>query len=109
MPPRTRPDVVGLEWDERNERHIEAHLDPWLIEDMIAGGDWFAFRNYRGHPPEHRLFIGRTPSGLFVTAVLREPTDDDAGIWRPITGWLSTAFERDRYRAVRQRQGRHCG
>ena len=108
MRPRTRPNIVGLEWDERNERHIAEHLDPWLIDEMIEGGDWFAFRNYQGHPPEHRLFIGRTPAGQFVSAVLREPTDDP-GIWRPITGWFSTAFERERYRAVRQRQGRHRG
>jgi hypothetical protein len=83
MPPR-RPHVVGLEWDKNNERHVEAHIDPWLIQDLIEGGDWFAFSNYHGHPPEHRLFIGRTPAGIFVTVVLREPSWDNPGIWRPM-------------------------
>jgi hypothetical protein len=108
MPPR-RPHVVDLEWDENNERHIEEHIDPWLIQDLIEGGDWFAFRNYHGHPPEHRLLIGRTPAGVFVTAVLREPTWENPGVWRPITGWLSTDVERKRFQDEEKRTRSHHG
>jgi hypothetical protein len=106
--PQRRPDIVRLDWDDRNQRHVEEHIDAFLIDDLIAGGDWLAFRNYRGHPPEHRLFIGQTPAGIFVTAVLREPIEDDPGVWRPITGWLSTTVERNRFRAAmsKQRKGR---
>jgi hypothetical protein len=105
MPPQ-RPEIAGLEWDERNERHVEEHIDAWLIDDLIEGGKWFVFRNYRGHPPEHHLFIGRTPSGIFVTAVLREPIEENPGIWRLITGWISTGTERNRFRIELRRMGR---
>lgn len=103
--PTKRPDIIGLEWDEQNEEHIEEHIAAWLIEDLIEGGDWFAFRNDRWHPPEHRLFVGRTPAGVFIIAVLRQPSVERSGIWRPITGWRSTEAERNRYRAERKRLG----
>ena len=108
MTPR-RPDIVGLDWDERNEQHVEDHIPAWLVDEMIDGGDWFAFRNYRGHPPEHRLFVGRAPGGVFVTAVLREPTDDAPGVWRPITAWYSTDAERQQFRSEQKRTGRSHG
>lgn len=107
MPPPWRPRIVDLEWDDRNERHVEEHLGAWLVEEMIEGGDWLAFRNDRGHPPEHRLFIGRAPNGVFVTAILRELSEPNPGTWRPITGWLSTDTERSRFLSERQRQGKH--
>jgi hypothetical protein len=101
------PIVAGLDWDERNQEHVEEHIDTDLIEQMFEEGNWFAFRNYRGHPPEHRLFIGQTSSGIFVTAVLRDLTHEQPGLWRPITGWLSTRAERDRFREAwsRTRKG----
>ena len=37
MPPN-RPDIIELEWDEINERHVERHIDPWLIEDLLRAG-----------------------------------------------------------------------
>ena len=100
-----RPDIVGLEWDDRNEDHVGAHIPPWFIDELIEGNDWFAFPNRRDHPPEHVLFVGRGPGGRFVTAVLRRPSDENPGFWRPITGWRSTDTERRRYQAARNRSG----
>lgn len=109
MTPAKRPVIVGLDWDERNEQHIEEHIAAWLIEDMVEGGDYFAFSNPGDHPPKYRKFVGRTPAGIFVTAILREPAADNPGMWRPITGWMSTGMERDRYRTERDRRGKHRG
>jgi len=105
MSPLSRPAIVELDWDERNEQHIEEHIDAWLIEELIEGGDWVRFPNYEGHPPEHSLFIGRAPGGPFVTAVLRDLGDEAPGTWRPITGWRSTEKEKRMYRAEQRRIG----
>lgn len=76
---------------------------------MIEGQDWFAFRNYPGHPPEHLLLVVRTPAGFWVTAILREPVELDPGFWRPVTGWVSTSFEKDKYHTERKRLEKHRG
>jgi hypothetical protein len=104
-----RPYVAGLDWDERNQTHVEEHIDADLIEELFEGGDWFAFSNYGGHPPEHRLFIGQTPAGLFVTVVLRDLSHERRGLWRPITGWRSTKAERERFRQERDRTRKRYG
>ena len=109
MSPPKRPDIVGLEWDERNEAHVEEHIPPWLVEEMIEGGDWDAFANDDRHPPEHRKLVGRTPAGIWVTAILRGPSADNPGFWRPITAWYSAEGEKNRYRAERRREGKHRG
>lgn len=101
--PQGRPRIAGLEWDDRNEAHIERHINAWLIEEMIESGDWYAFPNTSGHPPEHVKIIGRTPSGLYVTTILRSPTSDNLGMWRPITGWMAEGHERDRYLRERRK------
>ena len=74
MSSRRRPRIDELEWDDRNERHVEEHVGAWQVEDLIEGGDWFAFRNYRGHPPEHRLLIGRTRTGAVAIDPVPAPS-----------------------------------
>lgn len=104
-----RPFVARLDWDERNQTHVEEHVDADLIEELFEGGNWLGFRNYEGHPPEHRLFIGQTTAGLFVTAVLRNLTHERPGLWRPVTGWLSTRAERERFLQERDRTRKGYG
>jgi hypothetical protein len=104
MPPRAEQ-ILGLRWDEENERHVEEHLDPGLIEELIAGRDFFAFPNTAGHPPRQWRIIGRTPDGFWITAILEEPADGDWTLWRPVTAWLSEPFERRMYEAARKRRG----
>ena len=103
--PRRQPDTVGLEWEDPNEEHVGEHFPSWSIDELIEGNGWLADPNHRDHPPEHVLLIGRGPGGRFVTAVLRRPSNDSPGFWRPITSWLSTDTERRRHRAARNRSG----
>lgn len=93
MPPR----IEGLYWPPGREEHVERHINAWEIEELIEGGDFFAFRNTRGQPPNRRRVIGRTPDGLFVKAILQEPDDGDPTMWAVITGWRSKDAERSKY------------
>ncbi len=102
--PTRRPVIAALDWDEENEAHVERHIPAWWVGDMIEGGDWVAFPNSKRHPPGRLLVVGRRPSGEFVTVVLRVPYRDDPGVWYPITGWVSTAAEREGYRRERERR-----
>jgi hypothetical protein len=98
-----RFDIEGLAWDDENERHVEEHIDATEIDDLIEGRDFVVFRNTSGHPSNRWRVIGRTTSGMFVTAILEEPRAGAPTLWRPVTGWRSTAFERDLYRQERNR------
>lgn len=106
-------DIVGLEWSEEAEQHVERHISAWEVEELIEGGDFFAFPNTAGHPPHRLKIVGRTPAGLCLTVVLEEPRDGDPSAWRPVTGWRSEPPERRRYetqRALRdKKRGRMRG
>ncbi len=105
-----RPErISGLEWSQEAEDHIEEHIDAWLVEELIEGGDFFAFPNTKGHPPNRWRLIGRTAAGIFVTAILEEPPDGNPTKWQPVTAWRSEPFERDMYRAEQVRLARKQG
>lgn len=108
MPPRPEA-ILGLEWSPEAEEHIERHIDAWQIDEMLEGGDFFTFRNVEGHPPRRWRLIGRTPAGIFITAVLEEPRDGDPTKWRPVTGRRSEPFEQGMYRSERERLGKKQG
>jgi len=101
--------IEGLVWTEENEDHVERHIAAWEIEELIEGGDFLVFPNTRGHPPNYRKFIGRTSSGVFVTAILEEPDDGDPTQWRPVTGWRSDRTEREMYFREQKRLTRKQG
>lgn len=100
----------GLFWPPGAEEHVEEHINAWEIDELIEGGDFFVFSNKQGHPPGRRRVVGRTPAGVFVTAVLQEPSDGDPTQWVVITGWRSADAERAMYRQAndrpRKKQGR---
>lgn len=83
--------VYFLEFDDENTEHIAQHgIAPEEIEQM-TGNAYVTARNVRG--PENRIvMIGRTDGGRTLTIVL-EATRDEV-VWRPVTGWESTASER---------------
>jgi hypothetical protein len=105
MPPR----IEGLFWPPGVEEHVEEHIDAWAIDELIEGGDFFVFRNTAGHPPHRWRVIGRIPGGMFITAVLAEPSDGDPTQWRPVTGWRSEPFEREMYHHERNRAAKKRG
>jgi hypothetical protein len=104
-----RLDIQGLAWTLESERHVEEHINAWEIADLIEGQDFYAFANTKGHAPNRYRCIGRTPSGEFVTAILQEAHDGDPTQWIVITGWQSTATERDMYERERARITRKQG
>jgi hypothetical protein len=98
-----RLDIQGLAWTLESERHVEEHINAWEITEMIEGQDFFAFPNTQGHAANRYRCIGRTPSGVFITAILQEPGDGDPTQWIPVTGWRSTSLERGLYQRERSR------
>ncbi len=101
--------IRGLLWSDEAERHIEAHIQAWEVDELIEGGDFFAFPNTGDHPPNRWKVIGRTPAGTFITAILQEPAERDPLQWLPITGWSATPYERQMYQRERQRRARKSG
>lgn len=75
MPPL---DILGLDWNEEREHHVERHTASWEVGELIEGGDFYAFPYPEGHPPDRWKIIGRTPSGHYVTAILEAPADRDS-------------------------------
>jgi hypothetical protein len=105
MSPR-RPEILALEWDDENEEHILRHMFPDLVEEMIEGGDWYAFSNASSHPPERRKIVGCTSGGVFVTAIVTPSASGHFGTWKPVTAWHSTDYERERFQQLRRQKGR---
>lgn len=103
MPPSPPYDIMGLFWPVGREDHVEEHISAWEVEELIEGGDFFAFPNTRGHPPKRWLVVGKTESGWWVTAVLQEPADGDPWSWEPVTGWRSDEQERKMYQQEKDR------
>lgn len=102
-------DIAGLIWTEDDERHVEEHIDAWAIEELVEGGNYYIFPNKTGHPPNRWRVIGRTQSGVFITAILEEPVDGDPTHWRPVMGWASAPFERKMYERERTRMATKRG
>lgn len=104
MPPRPEQ-IQGIEWSEEDEEHVEEHIEAWRVEELIEGGDFFVFSNTAGHPPRRWRIVGRTPDGMFVTAIIEEAANADPRRWRPVTAWQSAPFERAMYERERRRLG----
>jgi hypothetical protein len=99
-------DILGLEWDEEREAHVEEHVFAWEVEELIEGQDFFAFRNTKGHPPNRWMIIGRAPGGRFLTVILEQPSTRDPYNWIPITAWPATPKEQSMYNRERRRQAK---
>jgi hypothetical protein len=108
MPPDPRT-ILGLDWSEEAEEHIERHIDAWQVEELIEGGDFFVFANTAGHAPNRWRVVGRTSAGLFLTVVLEEAQDGDPFRWRPVTGWRAVPYEQELYIRERERRWKKEG
>jgi|SRR6478672_9264258 len=91
-----RLDIRELHWTAESEDHVEEHIDASWVEELIEGQDYVAFPNKEDHPPHFRMLIGKTPSGVWITTIIR-PIDVEQGIWCPVTGWPATHIEQRKY------------
>jgi hypothetical protein len=88
-------EIEGLLWLPENERKVRANgVEPREAKELVDTDDW-AVVVHPDYPDQVRM-IGPTSARRFVTIVLA-PTGDPA-IWRPVTGWPSTAGEIAYYR-----------
>jgi hypothetical protein len=90
-------EIREFEFDARNLSHFSHGLTDIVIWDVWAG-DFGVFVN----PPQPtrsgtHLMIGPDSTGRLWTIVVVE-VDQEAGRWRPITGWPSTAKETEAWR-----------
>ena len=63
-------DVEYLEWDDENEEHVHAHLDPDWVDDMFEYGAWVVAPNKKHQPQKRRRMIGRTSGGQMLTLII---------------------------------------
>lgn len=95
--------IRSFEIDSRNSGHFEARgIDANLLYEVLAGEPLFFVNPPAGNRSGSHLMIGPAASGRFWTIVL--VMVDDAGVWRPITGWPSTGKERATWSGGRSQQ-----
>lgn len=87
-------EVAELEFDDHNRRHLRdrGRLDESVIIEVWAGDPVFAQNLPAPERSGTHLMIGPDVVGDLWTVVL-VCVDEDAGIWRPITGWPSKRKE----------------
>jgi hypothetical protein len=100
-----RPIIEDLEWDDENEAHLDRHLDPEIVHEMIEGQDWVHVRNKKKHPPEYVRLIGRHKDQSMITVILA-PTHR-ANVWRPVTAFWASREEANLYNRVRRKNYVH--
>ena len=87
--------IEDLEWDEENEAHLDRHINPDIVHEMIERGDWIQVRNKTLHPREYVRLIG-FEQGVSMLTVVLAPTNF-VGVWRPVTAFWSSKKEADLY------------
>lgn len=89
-------DVRFLLWDEYNEAHLAYHgIAGREVEELLNVNEWVIDRHPR-YPDQVRV-VGYTRRGRWLTVALDPTPWPD--VWRPVTGWESTAEERAYWRA----------
>ncbi len=84
-------EIRYLVWDNANERHLAYHgIEVREIQELLDTNEWVIDRHPR-YPEQVRL-TGYTQSGRWLTVAM-DPTPWPE-VWRPVTGWDSTAEER---------------
>ena len=84
--------IDGLDFDDANIEHMSAHeLTPDIVLEVLWDAPVFV-ENAPGRTAAV-LMTGRALSSTLWTIAL-VLVDDNAWIWRPITGWNSTKSER---------------
>lgn len=84
-------EILALDWDPTTVAKLTAHgISRRGVTELIDRDDYVV----DVHPeyPDQVRVTGPTRAGRFLTIAL-DLTDEEAGIWRPITGWRATAAE----------------
>lgn len=82
--------LTTLQFDEDNEEKLaRRQISPFDAYDVLHGKPKF-FRNKRRRSGIYKM-IGPDRGGRMLSIVIR-PTGV-AGVWQPVTGWLSTRAE----------------
>ena len=91
-------EILGLEWDDDNLRHILVESPHGLTRLLVETVKDTAPLLFINEPREGRsgthVMIGPDADGRFWTVIL---LDRGLGIWRAITGWPSTKSEMSLY------------
>ena len=83
-------EIERLIWLRRNVAKLAEHgIGERDIDDLI-GTDSYTVTVHPDYPDQVRV-IGQTRNGRFLTLVLE--ATDTLGVWRPVTGWETTATE----------------
>jgi hypothetical protein len=95
----SRPNIVGLVWDDENRAHVARHR-VWqqAVDDILVSGDWVEAHNKKRKSPRRRL-IGRDLDGEMWTVIIERTSEP--GFWRPVTGWQSSLSEMNLYDRLR--------
>ncbi len=83
--------IQRLVWDDVNQRKLLAHgITREEVEDMVlTTGYLFDSPAY----PDQVRVVGYTRANRWLTIALEPLWHVGPGVWRPITGWTSTARE----------------
>ena len=83
-------EVRALEWEEHNIEKLARHgIDRLEVEQLVARDGWIPIAHHR--EPDQARIIGPTYDRRLLTIALE--MTDDAGVWRPVTGWESSPAE----------------
>lgn len=88
-------EIELLVWRRHNLDKLAArHISQAEVENLVDRNAWVSYV----HPmyPDQVRIVGRTSEDRWLTVAL-EPTED-AAVWRPVTGWVATAGEREYHR-----------
>jgi hypothetical protein len=92
------PDAIRikrLQFDERNLAHLGLKsIDDVVVKEVLEGSPRFV-GNLVGRAGTHKM-IGPARDDRFWTIIIVQ-VDAASELWRPITGWPSTAKERRAY------------
>lgn len=82
-----------FDWDDQNiEKLARRGISVGDVECLLDGRRVKIARNKRNRAAVYKI-IGQDQSGRLITVCVKPASLRD-GIWRPVTGWLSTEGER---------------
>ena len=83
-------EIQALEWQQHNVEKVARHgIRHTEVDEVVARDDWVPIAH--DNEPDQARIIGPTYERRLLTIVLE--MTDEPGVWRPVTGWESSAVE----------------